>query len=303
VSGLTTSEAGGSANFSIVLNTPPTADVTIGLTSSDTTEGTLSTSSVTFTPANWDIPQVVTVNGVDDLVADGNVAYQIVTAAAVSADPNYNGLDAADVSLTNIDNESGGVAPKVETVVFGNGTNQRSMITSIKVNFDSDVTLDPNAFLLEVSSINGGGAFAPVPFTVNQSLPVLVAGKSEVTLTFSGAGISGGSLADGNYRLTALSSKIRSTVGSIALDGDNNGSAGGDFIEGESPTDNFFRLFGDSDGNGVMNPVETNRFRATVGRSVGDPAFNALFDVDGNGSITPADTNQFRQRVGKTRAF
>jgi hypothetical protein len=303
VSGLTTSEAGGSANFSIVLNTPPTADVTIGLTSSDTTEGALSTSSVTFTPANWDIPQVVTVNGVDDLAADGNVAYQIVTAAAVSTDPNYNGLDVADVSLTNIDNESGGVAPKVETVVFGNGTNQRSMITSIKVNFDSDVTLDPNAFLLEVSSINGGGAFAPVPFTVNQSLPVLVAGKSEVTLTFSGAGISGGSLADGNYRLTALSSKIRSTVGSIALDGDNNGSAGGDFIEGESPTDNFFRLFGDSDGNGVMNPVETNRFRATVGRSVGDPAFNALFDVDGNGSITPADTNQFRQRVGKTRAF
>ena len=31
-----------------------------------------------------------------------------VTAAAVSADPNYNGLDAADVSVTNTDNEVAG---------------------------------------------------------------------------------------------------------------------------------------------------------------------------------------------------
>jgi len=192
-------------------------------------------------------------------------------------------------------------APKVESVVFGDGTAQRSMVTIIKVNFDSDVTLDSNAFLLEASPI-AGGAFAPVAFTVNQA-SALVSGRTIATLTFSGSGISGGSLADGNYRVTALSSKIRSTVGSIALDGDNNGSAGGDFVDGESATDNFFRLFGDSDGNGVMNPAETNRFRVTVGRSTGDPLFNALFDFDGNGSITPADTNQFRQRVGKTRAF
>ena len=38
-SGLTTTEAGGTATFTVVLNTQPTADVTIGLTSSDTTEG------------------------------------------------------------------------------------------------------------------------------------------------------------------------------------------------------------------------------------------------------------------------
>ena len=46
-------------------------------------------------------PQTVTVTGVDDSVDDGNIAYTIVTAPAISTDPNYSGLDAADVSVTN----------------------------------------------------------------------------------------------------------------------------------------------------------------------------------------------------------
>ena len=64
--------------------------------------------SLTFTPANWNTPQTVTVTGVDDAVDDGDVAYTIVTAAATSADANYNGLNAADVSVTNTDNDTAG---------------------------------------------------------------------------------------------------------------------------------------------------------------------------------------------------
>ena len=89
--GLTTTEAGGTATFTVVLNTQPTADVTIALTSSDTTEGTVSPASLTFTTANWNTAQTVTVTGVDDPQVDGAVTYTIVTAAAASARPNYNG--------------------------------------------------------------------------------------------------------------------------------------------------------------------------------------------------------------------
>ena len=39
----------------------------------------------------------MTVTGVDDAVVDGDVAYTIVTAPAVSTDANYNGANAADV--------------------------------------------------------------------------------------------------------------------------------------------------------------------------------------------------------------
>ena len=45
----TTTEAGGTATFTVVLNAQPTADVTIGLTSSDATEGTVAPASLTFT--------------------------------------------------------------------------------------------------------------------------------------------------------------------------------------------------------------------------------------------------------------
>ena len=44
-------EAGGTATFTVVLNTQPTADVTIALSSSDTTEGTVSPDGLTFTSA------------------------------------------------------------------------------------------------------------------------------------------------------------------------------------------------------------------------------------------------------------
>ena len=48
-------EAGGTATFTVVLTSQPTADVTIGISSSDPTEGTVSTGSLTFTAANWNV--------------------------------------------------------------------------------------------------------------------------------------------------------------------------------------------------------------------------------------------------------
>ncbi|MEG3845288.1 Calx-beta domain-containing protein, partial [Microcoleus sp. herbarium14] len=109
IAGLTTTEVGGTATFTVKLNSQPTADVTIPLTSSNTNEGTVNPSAITFTNANWNTPQTITVTGVDDLVADGNIAYNIVTAAAISTDTNYNGVNPADVALINIDNETAGI--------------------------------------------------------------------------------------------------------------------------------------------------------------------------------------------------
>ena len=93
----------------MVLNTQPTADVTIGVSSSNRLEGTVAPASLVFTTVNWQTPQTVTVTGVDDAVVDGPITYTIVTAAAVSTDPNYNTRDAADVLVTNTDNDTAGI--------------------------------------------------------------------------------------------------------------------------------------------------------------------------------------------------
>src|SRR5262249_26304933 len=57
----------------------------------------------------WNAPQTVTVTGVDDSVKDGNVMYAITVGPATSADPRYAGLDPADVTVTNIDDENPGL--------------------------------------------------------------------------------------------------------------------------------------------------------------------------------------------------
>ena len=88
-----------------MLDSEPTADVTVGVSSSDLTEGTVAPASVTFTNLDWFTPQVVTVTGVNDDVDDGDIAYTILTAAAASGDPNYSGMDAGDVAVVNNDDD------------------------------------------------------------------------------------------------------------------------------------------------------------------------------------------------------
>jgi hypothetical protein len=109
VSGISgpTTEVGGQATFTIVLSSEPTANVTVGLSTNDPTEGTVSPAPI-FTNANWNTPQTVTVTGADDDVDDGNVAYAIVTAQATSTDPLYAVIDPSDVAVTNNDDDANG---------------------------------------------------------------------------------------------------------------------------------------------------------------------------------------------------
>lgn len=108
ISGNTT-EAGGTATFTVKLDTQPAANVTIGISSSDPTEGASAPSSLVFGSGNWSTPQQVTVTGINDDVDDGDVGYNIITAAASSSDGNYNGINAANEAVTNIDDDTAGI--------------------------------------------------------------------------------------------------------------------------------------------------------------------------------------------------
>lgn len=100
------SEDGGTASFTIALQTQPTADVKVDVSSTRPTEGTVSPSSVTFKQADWASPQKITVTGVNDEMQDGDQPFRIDVAAAVSDDPNYKGIDPPDVTVTNRDNDT-----------------------------------------------------------------------------------------------------------------------------------------------------------------------------------------------------
>jgi hypothetical protein len=108
VSGSTT-EAGGQATLTVVLDTEPSADVTVGFVSSDPTEGTVASRALTFTPQTWHTPQTVTLTGVDDELADGGQPYSRVFAPTVSDDPSYAAITPANVTLLNTDDDSAGI--------------------------------------------------------------------------------------------------------------------------------------------------------------------------------------------------
>jgi hypothetical protein len=88
---LLTSEAGGSASFSVRLSQAPTANVVVSLASSKAQEGGLSITQLSFDANNWNTDQSVTVKGIDDTVRDGDQSYQI-SLVTTSSDALFNGI-------------------------------------------------------------------------------------------------------------------------------------------------------------------------------------------------------------------
>lgn len=96
-------EGGAGDSYTVVLLTQPAADVVVALSAGGQID--LGASELTFTAANWNVPQVVTVSAVDDAVFEGAHA-ALVQHVVASSDPGYDGLPVADVSVAITDNDA-----------------------------------------------------------------------------------------------------------------------------------------------------------------------------------------------------
>jgi hypothetical protein len=181
-------------------------------------------------------------------------------------------------------------APKVVSTSVNGGAVQRSTVTSVSVTFSTVVSLPANAASAFTLSRIGGGQV-----TIGSATVATVNGATVVTLSgFSGSDASqGGSLNDGRYTLTALAGQI--TAGGQQLDGNGDGTAGDNYVFADSGTtsgNQLYRLYGDGDGNRVVNQADLTLFRNAYGS--GDPTF----DVDGNGVVNANDLTAFRANFG-----
>jgi large repetitive protein len=178
--GLTTTEVGGSATFTVALNSQPTAAVTIALTSNDTSEGTVTPAQLVFTADNYNAPQVVTIKGVNDSMADGNMPYRIITEPAVSDDPGYSGMNANNLDVTNIDDDSPGIlvtpSNQILTTTEAGGTATFTVVLTSQPADNTDVTIG-------VSSTNTAeGTVSPSSLkftTANWNAPQVVTIKGQ----------------------------------------------------------------------------------------------------------------------------
>jgi len=101
---VTTTGAGDTTTFTVRLLSEPLANVTLPVSSSNLSIGTVDTSSLTFTTINWSVDQTVTVTS----LVGSSQTYSIILGAASSADVDYDGLNPTDVTVVNAGNDSGG---------------------------------------------------------------------------------------------------------------------------------------------------------------------------------------------------
>ena len=103
-------------SYTVVLDTLPTADVTVTVAGHASTDVTPSSTILTFTTLDWATPQTVTVTAADDAdVTDDTVT---LTHTAASTDTDYDGVTFDSVTVTVNDNDTAQVMGV--TVASGN---------------------------------------------------------------------------------------------------------------------------------------------------------------------------------------
>ncbi len=95
-------EGGATDTYTIVLDSTPTADVTITITAGG--QLTANPATVVFTADNWDSPQTITVRAVDDNNIEGTHGGTIVH-SATSSDAGYNAISIENVTVNISDND------------------------------------------------------------------------------------------------------------------------------------------------------------------------------------------------------
>nr|WP_143547780.1 GEVED domain-containing protein [Rhodopirellula sp. SM50] len=180
----------------------------------------------------------------------------------------------------------------------GNAT-QRSQISQVDVAFEGAVDVDADAF--ELRRRDGDGGLVATTFTLASDAQ----GNSVATLTFSGPLTRGNSsaLVDGNYQLAIDPTKVRRAGTSVTLDGDDDGRRGGGYAYGTAMSDQFFSLYGDTDGDRDVDGQDYGRFGASFLKSHGMPGFDPALDSDGDGDVDGQDYARFGQRFLTTLPF
>ena len=107
-SSVNVAENGGTGTYTVKLNTAPTATVTFAITSDNTSQITVSPSSISFGSGNYSTSQTITLTGVNDDVDDGDVNVSILNAIS-TADSAYGALDNKTVTAVNVDDDTAAV--------------------------------------------------------------------------------------------------------------------------------------------------------------------------------------------------
>ena len=231
-------------------------------------------STTSYQTETFNLSQIATATGVT-LTAGTLIKFQTFDSRSFMV-PN-TGIAIDNVKVTALSS--------LTHTTIDNGAAQRSAVRSITLTFNGHVTTIPgSAFTLTRTedSLN-------VPVTAGS--PVFQGGVTTVVLTFGGPNLNGTSLPDGKYALSIDGTKILDDFGN-PVDAANNGSPGSTGML------SFFRFFGDSNGDGLVDATDYLAFRTAylTGNATGA---NSIFDSNGDGLFSALDLTAFTTNFAK----
>ena len=153
---------GDSQSYTIVLDTEPTADVTVTIQVPENTDIAASPLALTFTAANWNTPQTVTVTAAHD---DDAIDDDPVTLTHTVSGGDYDAVTAADVEVTIIEDDTAGVTISTNTLEVTEGDSQSYTIVldtepaadvtvAIQVPENADITVDKTVLTFTTANWN-----------------------------------------------------------------------------------------------------------------------------------------------------
>ena len=134
---------GGSATYTVALNLQPTSDVVISVTKSGSPDVTASPATLTFTTANWDTAQTVTVAAAQDADAVDDAASIAHAVDAASSADEYDAVTIAGVAVTVTDDDAGATVSKTTLTVAEGGSGAYTVVLDVQPT--SDVVISVTA--------------------------------------------------------------------------------------------------------------------------------------------------------------
>ncbi|MEZ6123764.1 MAG: Calx-beta domain-containing protein [Planctomycetaceae bacterium] len=271
--GTRVSEDGSLDTINVVLNTQPQSAVTLSVVGSDFSELTVSPMSLVFTPENWDVPQSVSVQGIDDTDIDGSQTAGVTVAVdPAHSDPRFGPLGSKTTTVTVDDNDVGDVlvmqTAGATVVSEAGGTDAFTLVLNARP--QNPVTLEVISDPTQVTVSHTVLTFTPDVWNMPQS--IIVTGVDDVD-------IQGNETSPVIVRVRpelsdpAFSGVPQKTVNVSILDDDLGDltiteSGGATFVSESGTTDSFDVVLNARPVNNVVLLIEsTEPGRATVDRS------------------------------------
>jgi uncharacterized protein (TIGR02145 family) len=206
---------GGSTIVTVVLDREPTDDVVLSITSQDTNIATVVQYALTFTTANYDIPQNIQINGVSDAnsVTDSTT---ITVTVSSSNDSNYNNLTSKYISVDVADLDNADYILSKSNMSITEGTSDTFNVR-LATESTSNVNISVSSSDTNVATVSSNSlTFTPLNYNTNQTVTVNAIEDTDIgdkntsiTLNVSSTNPSYGNLPNKSVAITSIDNDLQ----------------------------------------------------------------------------------------------